>query len=427
MTEPMRQRPLLALSSVVLELELLTPLHVGAGGPPLVGGYDVVADPAQGRYYLVDVDRLIAERMTEEQLARGSDPRVEHLITPQEWPQYARAVLPGPRGRDLAVETRRHWEVLPFTRDAHGHPYLPGSSLKGALRTALAYELLRQALRTATGPDRSGGRFGDLPVGRALWDQLRGERRTSREWFARPLETSLFQGSQSFDPNHDLLRALRPNDSAPLPLDASVIEQVGIYRLHGGQLRLVSDKHRWLVEALPPDTRLTVRLDVDAGPFGAERGLPAERRAFLALEALFAACRAFAWRLVTVEYQSTRQSGSPLATVYASLAKRIEQSSRDEAFLQLGWGTGWRAKTIGPLLELSAVTDGPEFLATLVRQLRLDRAGRGLPFPRTRRYVERSGRPAMPLGWVRVRPRWSMTEMTDAATERRPDHHARTP
>jgi hypothetical protein len=37
MSEPARARPLLELRSYRLELEVLSPLHVGAGGPPLVG------------------------------------------------------------------------------------------------------------------------------------------------------------------------------------------------------------------------------------------------------------------------------------------------------------------------------------------------------------------------------------------------------
>jgi CRISPR type III-A-associated RAMP protein Csm5 len=84
--------------------------------------------------------------------------------------------------------------------------------------------------------------------------------------------------------------------------------------------------------------------------------------------------------------------------------QRIRQADRaSEAYVQLGWGTGWRAKTIGPLLDLSVVEDGQQTLDELVRRLRLDRTGRGRPFPRTLRLVERNGRPTMPLGWARLR------------------------
>jgi hypothetical protein len=102
MSEPARARPLLELRSYQLELEVLSPLHVGAGGPPLVGGYDVVADAKLGRYYLIDTERLISERMTAEQIAAGVDPKVENLITRGEWDAYARAVLAGPGGPTIA-------------------------------------------------------------------------------------------------------------------------------------------------------------------------------------------------------------------------------------------------------------------------------------------------------------------------------------
>ncbi|MCX2728511.1 type III-A CRISPR-associated RAMP protein Csm5 [Thermomicrobium sp. 4228-Ro] len=402
MSEPARARPLLALRSYQLELEVLSPLHVGAGGPPLVGGYDVVADAARGRFYLIDVERLIAERMTEERIRRGEDPRVDNLITSDEWPQYTRAVLPGPRGQDVASQTRQHWTLLPFARDARGHPYLPGSSLKGALRTALAYALLREELRSLAQQGQPQ-RFEGTPIGRALLDQLGAERRPSREWFARPLETRLFQQSEQFDPNHDLLRALRPADSAPLPPDATVVEQVGIYRLTGDGLQLVSRKHRWLVEALPEGTRLQLRLDLD---FGVARGLPAQERKVVEIEQLFRACREFAWRLVGVELRRMQETRSQVTGFYRELAERIREAARaatPETYLQLGWGTGWRAKTIGPLLELSDVEDGREVLAQLVTGLRLGRGQQKLPFPRTRRFVERNSQAARPLGWVCLR------------------------
>ncbi|MCS7257114.1 MAG: type III-A CRISPR-associated RAMP protein Csm5 [Thermomicrobium sp.] len=423
MSEPTRARPLLELRSYQLELEALSPLHIGAGGPPLIGGYDVVADTDRGRFYLIDVERLIAERMTEERILRGEDPRVDNLIAPTEWPQYARAVLPGPCGQDVASQTRQHWTLLPFERDARGHPYLPGSSLKGALRTALAYAFLRRELHRLAGQEGKV-RFADTAAGQALLGQFSAGN-LRREQFARPLETRLFQQSEKFDPNHDLLRAVRPADSAPLPPDATVVEQVGIYRVKNGALELVSPKHRWLVEALPKGMRLQLRLDLDVGPFGIERGLPDDAREHVSLEHLFRACREFAWRLVTVELRRVQEAQSPVSHFYRELAKRIREAARaatPETYLQLGWGTGWRAKTIGPLLELSDVEDGEEVLGTLIKQLRLGRGAQGLPFPRTRRFVERNGRASLPLGWVRLRV-LTAEEDTHAATPRPPDQH----
>jgi len=423
MSRPPDTRPRLELQTYRLQLDVVSPLHIGAGGPPLVGGYDVVADTAQGRYYLIDVERLIAERMDEERILRGEDPRVEKLVARHEWPHYARALLSGPSGPQVAVQTRQHWTLLPFERDARGQPYLPGSSLKGALRTALAYAFLRQELRQASREQRHA-KFAETAVGRALLEQLRREHRR-REWFARPLETRLFQQSETFDPNQDLLRAVRPADSDPLPPDATVVEQVGIYRVKNGALELVSDKHRWLVETLPEGTQLTLRWDIDFGLFGVERGLPEEARRHVTLEHLFRACRDFAWRLVTVEYELAQKARSPVAAFYRELAARIEQAAgaaTPETYLQLGWGTGWRAKTIGPLLELSDIKDGEEVLGKLVAELRLSRGQPRLPFPRTRRFVERNGRASLPLGWVRLR--LLATEEGDhAAAPRSPVHH----
>ncbi len=378
------RRPAIDLSRHLLELEVLTPLHVGAGGSALLFDYDVAW--AHRQLWVIDTERAIEERVSLEDIERGIEPRLSRLLRREEYRHYARYAVGF--GGELTEQPRA---LLPLVRDVEERPYLPGSSLKGAIRTALTWALFSEQLRQA------GGELTETRAGQAIVQEL-CEPRPRREQFARRLEIALFQGGGGFEPNHDLLRALRPCDSAPLGRNAAVAEQVGIYSLRNGRLALRGPGNRWLVETLPPGTRLRLEVELDHGLFrSGDAGLPAERAGSLRLQELLRACREFARALVEAEARFYRQAGPPsLAQFYEELLRRIAQAGPGEAYLQLGWGTGWTAKTVGLLLR------GRPELAQIVQRLRLDRGRGSNPFPKTRRLVERGERPLLPLGWVRV-------------------------
>lgn len=194
------RRPAIEVHRHALELEVLTPLHVGAGGPALQFDYDVVW--ANRLFWALNTEQAIAERLSLEDIERGVEPRISHLVRRDEYRHYVRYTVEFSHEVNEAPR-----ELLPLARDVDDRPYLPGSSLKGAARTALAYAFVADQLA------RAHGDLARTPVGQAI---ARALQRPRREWFARPLEIALFQLGDRFDPNHDLLRALRVYDSPPI-------------------------------------------------------------------------------------------------------------------------------------------------------------------------------------------------------------------
>src|SRR5690606_18415556 len=94
-------------------------------------------------------------------------------------------------------------QVREQVKDAYDRPYLPGSSLKGALRTVLAWSIWRE---------------------RKLQPDARQLQRR-RAWAASSYEKAIFGRS----PNHDLLRALQVSDSQPLDAAALMIANVRVH------------------------------------------------------------------------------------------------------------------------------------------------------------------------------------------------------
>jgi CRISPR-associated protein Csm5 len=123
-------------STFRLAVTTLTPLHIGTGNT-LLRDFDYVTH--DGKTWVISEDAL-AELLgdDEDNLAKMAAGRpASELLRPEEFhadsPLF-RYVLPGePR-------TQKSGSVLQEQiKDSWDRPYIPGSSLKGALRTALFY------------------------------------------------------------------------------------------------------------------------------------------------------------------------------------------------------------------------------------------------------------------------------------------------
>ena len=164
-----------------INLTTLTPLHIG-DGHELRQDFDFAIHG--GRTYRLDEDEVLREK--ENQLVRdraGRYPLPGKLLTESDYgkSRFFRYILPGaPRSEKCDARLKT------FIKDAYDRPYIPGSSLKGAMRTALAW----------TGWVEVNPKLDRSAVGR------------HRSWAGQPLEKKLFGPN----PNHDLLRALQVSD-----------------------------------------------------------------------------------------------------------------------------------------------------------------------------------------------------------------------
>ena len=171
------------MTTYKLTLQTLTPIHIGDGEELRLGFDFVIRGNSTWR---LDEDAILESKwdaMHLNQSGRTRYPLPGEVLREADFRngRLFRYILRGaPRSR------RADARLKTFIKDHNDHPYIPGSSLKGALRTALAW----------TG-----------------WKEIKPylERRAignRRSWAGRPLERKLF----GKDPNHDLLRALQVSD-----------------------------------------------------------------------------------------------------------------------------------------------------------------------------------------------------------------------
>ncbi|MEO1626456.1 MAG: type III-A CRISPR-associated RAMP protein Csm5 [Bacteroidota bacterium] len=229
--------------SYPLTVRPLSPLHIGSGEQLSSTGEFFLSNH---HAFLLDNDRLMLH-LREQGLLRTY---VEQIQQQGRNFDFYKSLS------DLAVDpaafSRRK---LPFHQDDQQHitlqnnqlrlclktgeqPYLPGSSFKGMLRSALLYAFLQSQPGEKASLVREVEQLLDKDnplVALRMWVQD-----LEREWLD----------------HSGLSRALRPSDSRPLPADELVVEQIVRQHFYGEN----SDGLDWLCECIPIDSRLELEL-----------------------------------------------------------------------------------------------------------------------------------------------------------------------
>lgn len=353
-----------------LIISTLSPLHIGDGGELRYMFDFVIKD---GKTYRLNEDAILQHKEDRLQPGRdGSYPLPGELLDPADWNNMAlfRYVIPGePRSRqeDARLKT--------CLKDAYDCAYIPGSSIKGALRTALAW----------TGWKEVNPQLDRAAIG------------NSRTWAGQRLERKLFGP----DPNHDLLRALRVSDCrGPAKAGEKVIlvnAQVLTPHNQGSPVEL---------ETVVSDAVFQGSLEIDDMLFKPEYEavLHFKNRKHW-LDELIARIQAHSKaRIQKLQTWFSEVSGCEgIANFYHRLD--AANLTPTQALMQIGWGSGWDGKTFWTHLQQDQA-----LFSSLVREFRMQKPGRGgttgttRQFPSSRRVAMKVkdgvAKPAAPFGWV---------------------------
>ncbi len=390
------------LLRLTLDVKTISPLHIGTG-EKLSGKSFVLSG---GRVIVADERKLIAWAGSTPQSASAFTAFAERAneslssffqqqgLAAQDFAAYQAVYAAADRPRD----------VLVFIKSSNARPYLPGSSLKGSVRSALLRGVVidRPALA------------GRLRERAEAWT-AEGKRHPGEE-----IEALVFvpaknvkRGQRS---NYDLVRSIGFSDSSPVSADRLQVVEVRVLSAQTNQtLKFKQAPHsdnimQIYAETIRPGT--TFRLNATLNEALLDGRGAASRLDFKRLSALirnFARfCRTAAANLIEQEiqfYQSHNQG--ELAQWYTERKAELEALPPDSAFLlPIGWGTGYDAKTVTDQL-------GEEVFQSVVEQYRNTKrlgkpggAGRWLGTalsPKSRKVVFHTDERLEPVGWVQVK------------------------
>ncbi len=352
----------------------LTPLHIGSGRT-LLNEFDYAI--RQGSTWRINEDALLdAQDVDDPKLAEQLMRTPPAQLLEQEKDAFrpdSAFIRYRLNGKPRAVGTGA--QLQEQVKTIEDEAFLPGSSLKGAIRTALAW--------------RGWAEKGLKPNTREL------ERR--RTFAGRRIEQEIMGKT----PNTDLLRALQISDSQAagkecfILLNAQVVTRGSL----GSPIEL---------EAINPDTPFYLTIKIDTALFSqwAKKsrlrlgGNPAW------LSQLCQIIRAHTRQRLQDElaWYKNRPGAEQTAGFYRQLLNA--KLPANSCLLQMGWGTGWSDKTYGSHLQADQ-----RFMDNLISTYRLAKGKRrpGDPFPKSRRSTvqvtkDKRGRteqrPGVPLGWV---------------------------
>jgi len=361
------------------EITLLTPLHIG-DGEEMHQNVDFVA--GKGGLDVMDMEAVFA--------ALGDNPRALGEIGRADFDlqRFARdydLTLPSLYSLPIVGKPAVS-NVKRFIKDAYGRPYLPGSTLKGAIRTALQAQFDHSHL-----PEPMPNRYKEYS--RAV-NNLDGK-----------------------DPHHDFIRPLTLSDSESVsPGGAMSAREIKFFNLVNGEkaswkdfsskknLPKSEETVGVYVECLNPGTVLHVRVELDQFLSRASVHRLAELPASQGVSGfkdLAAAINGHSLEIARAErdfFAKYKPATAHAASAYESIVGGIQDILKQNAptmILRLAWGSGWRGMT-GNWLRGGDLTE--------VREIKkLGKKGVAI-FPKTRRLAMKDGVPCIPLGWVTFTP-----------------------
>ena len=380
-----------------VRLTAVTPLHIG-GREGALNPLEFVL--FEGRCYIVSENKLVTALQQTGKIdifcnwvTGRSRPSLRDFLRDQTLLNWA--FLERVSAYSAPAPPRVDGLVRPFVRDAFNRPFLPGSGLKGAIRTAFFYKLLK-----GLSPEQRQRLLDDFVSARL--EEYRRDPRSQRgvrwfqdrfkQWFAQRLDADFFQkftlreGQRRFDPGTDFFRCLRVTDSTPVEPGRARIEEIKIY-----SARSQESPKRWSMyaECLPEKSTVEFEISLDEG-----------------ILAEFAKRNPKTW--FGLEFTAlVEMLRSPLG-VWAEMGRDLW--AREEQFfsrelrlsevlpgntnrpqVHVGWGAGLLGTSVDMLL--------PDTLLQDLRNTLFTERGPA-PAPKSRRLVVQGSNKMVPLGWA---------------------------
>ncbi len=340
-----------------MKLEILTPVHIGSGNKYLALDYVIKGNKVVFIDPMKFFERIEKMGLNPVEVARGigqGERSIEDYVSE----------LSDIKTREIPFNGRNKRREILMHIKSNERLYIPGSSIKGAIRTAILWKVARDNRDTLN------------------WvinyiKELVGKKSLSKRDLIKlddRLEERVFRKSclveKKDDPKNDLLRALRVSDS-------TFLDSYSVYEVKFLGMRNFSV----LAECINPEQSAEVETNIDEFTLH-------YLKTRLDFDYLLSATREFAEEIVGVETERN----------YPEKAKKEFRNvlKAKGVVLRIGWGTGWYSSTIGALLKTH-----PEF-ESVRKKLGLGRNPRIRRFSRNFPLIRRITFDNKPLGWIAV-------------------------
>ncbi len=284
------------------------------------------------------------------------------------------------------TETKYPWNESSIPREIHkgiknawGEPIIPGSSVKGALRTAILKDLNdKDGRNTLT----------------ELLNFVLSKRRFNDNQLKR-LDQKLTTELLGKDPNHDLMRTLLVGDFR-FSKDAFTLRKVVVKTLKSNG-RLGDKAYKIYPEMLRIGTCGLGNITIDGFLFEEDARYSGEIFGFstrITFDYVRRVANNASLDTVKQEIDFFETRDRQIADFYKQMKNQIKGLGENEIIIRISWGSGWKSMT-GELIPKDQLSK------ELREALKLAPHKWPAEFPKTRKIVHtRTGK--FPLGWVKL-------------------------
>jgi len=362
-------------------IKTLTPIHIGSGDE-FQGNFEYLYFQQERAAVVID-DKKVFNIIGEDNLGQWVSciEKKESLLDLLR--QRQKEVAPvDVASRIMPVNSAgldKNKNIREQLHSGNGSPLLPGSSLKGAMRTVVwSHEVFKNKQMVQTQSNLGISRF---------------DRRTGQERFQYSDQTlsGKFFGS---DPNHDIFRLLLVGDAQFNQTACYKTEVVNLMRGDWGIKQQITQ----FVEAIPAGASSALQLQFNKGLSDRAASMFNRDKELLEPSRLFPLINQHTLRLVNNEisyWQEEQNSPEVLGNYIEAMVGIRDQTiacAPNACVLRLGWGTGFRSMTGDWLSNLP-----DDIYDRLIRTIRSTH-DESIVYPKTTRMI--SG--GTPLGFIKL-------------------------
>lgn len=370
-----------------IKIETLTAAHIGSG-ETLHYGTDFLRGEHEGRSILSIVDlkkvmELIKPENVQDWVAAIEDGESTDVVVQRYEPNATMADYSKRMILDCANDKESD-SLKTQIHDGFGRPYIPGSSIKGAIRTSIVATLAERIDQKEEKIDKTKRDFQGNPI-----PDKKGKIQLKAN--AQKIEAELFGFNpkmENVDPNKDIFRFLQVGDAYFEGLSEVAIKLVNVNERK--KQGFWDESKSQLIEAISPEDEAEFQLKLNCAGYNFSRNkvnpLP---DCMSSIPKLFKTINAHTQKLLRdeIEYWKERKSDNDsnkvsvyiekISNVLSIVEKCVEEK---ECVLRIGQGSGWRFIT-------GAWTEDLENFDDLVVPLsrRDNYKYIGYDFPKTRR------------------------------------------
>lgn len=344
-------------------INTITPIHIGNGNTLHPNIDYIIKD---NMFVALDIDRVI-----DKLLDKGIEIDIDRL-------DISSLDIDEVKVYSILYSSARNVEVYPFIKDNMHKVYIPGTSIKGSIRNAIAYSLLKGNKDKYT----NSAKKVLLDISRYKVDNRRDKvKKAIRHIGNKVIDEPLFRGNKGM--LYDIMKQVWVYDSDRYEAE----EMLEVYDI---ELLVMRDNDTMnelaAIECINDNRELRGEMS-----FVVYDKLRDEGLSCIDADTIISCCKEFTNAIINFERDYAMNADSDLVKFYNELEDINDDLKDNESLLRIGWGSGYPSVTVSTLLYEDDIMK----IISVISNISI------IKKPVSRKVISKDS--IYPLGWVKFR------------------------